>query len=172
MEKQYLYLLLSIFIFLNGVDYFDESIKQSIKSQELYKTKLEKQSLYKAKKSEIELLIQKQNEQFLKNRKLFFKKSKKGTIVFSEIQEQIQTIMKNIGGKITHLNSGIAIEGEGYRKYPISLSLTLIPEDLDDFFKHLHSNKKYLFVDDIHISKDAKEQQLRLKITMIGYQLK
>lgn len=172
MEKKYLYLLLSVFILLNGPAYFESNIKDAIKSQELYKTKIEKQSLYKMNKKEVEKLIEKQKQHFIENRKLFFKKIKKETIVFSEIQEQIQSMMRNVGGQIIQLNSGIAIETKWYKKYPISLSINVIPEDLDEFFKLLHKNKKYLFIDNIHISKDSRNQMLRLKITIIGYQLK
>ena len=172
MAKYYLYLLLSVFIFLNGTEYFHSNIKQTITRQETLKSKLKKQTLYESDKSKIESLIKEQKKLFIKNRELFFKKRKNETIVFSEIQEQIQHVMRNIGGKITQLSSGIAIDTTWYKKYPIALSVNLIPEDLDKFFKKINANKKYFFIDDIHISKDTRAQMLRLKITLIGYQLK
>jgi Tfp pilus assembly protein PilO len=172
MAKYYLYLLLSVFIFLNGIEYFHNTIKQTIIRQETLKSKLKKYALYESDKEKIELLIKEQRKLFAKNRKLFFKKSKNETIIFSEIQEQVQQIMHTIGGKITQLNSGVVVETKWYKKYPIALSIKLIPEDLDEFFKKINDNKKYFFIDDFHISNDTRAQMLRLKITLIGYQLK
>ncbi|CAA6819820.1 MAG: Unknown protein [uncultured Sulfurovum sp.] len=171
MSKYYLYLLLAFFIFLNGVNYFDVEIRKTIKQQELLKYKLQKQALYEANKKEVKLLISNQEKVFVKNRKLFFAKNKKETIIFSELQEQIQKLMKKIGGKVTRLNSGIVVEKEFYKKYPISLNVEVVPEDLDDFFEKIRANNKYLFIDSIHISKDMKKNMLRLNITIIGYQL-
>jgi len=172
MAKYYLYLLLSFFIFLNGVEYFNIEIKNSIKKQELLKYKLKKQLLYDAKKEEVQAIVYREQDIISKNKKLFFDKKKKETIVFSEIQEEIQATMKKIGGKITRLNSGIAIDTDFYKKYPIAVNLELIPEDLDDFFKRISKTKRYLFLDMIHISKDVRKNMLRLNFTIIGYQLK
>jgi len=80
--------------------------------------------------------------------------------------------MQRIGGKILQLNSGIVIEEAYYSKYPLSLNIELIPEDLDKFFKYMHENNKYLFVNDIHISKENKKKMLRVSVSIIGYQLK
>lgn len=172
MAKYYLYLLLSFFIFLNSVDYFDLEIKNSIKKQELLKYKLKKQTLYRAKKEEIQSLVKMQEQIILKNKKLFFNQNKKETIIFSEIQEQIQKVMKKIGGKIVRSNSGMVIETDLYKKYPISINLKLIPEDLDDFFKGIGDTKQYLFIEMIHISKDVRMNMLHLNLTIIGYQIK
>jgi len=172
MAKEYLYLLLSVFIFLNGVEYFEHNIEKVVKKQETIKYKLKKQALYKSNKKEVEKLIGEQKKLFIKNRELFFNKEIKETIVFSELQQNIQSVIKKIGGKPIHLNSGMVIDKKFYRKYPLALTLEVIPEDLENFFQELHHNKKYLFIDSIHISKNHKKQLLRLKITLIGYQLK
>jgi len=172
MAKYYLYILLSFFIILNGVTFFEKNIKKNILKEEHLKYKLKKQQLFNSHKVDIESILEKQNKIFVENRKLFFKKSRKETIVFSELQESIQLLMKGLGGKILHLNSGMAIDSELYKKYPLSLSLHLIPEDLDNFFENLYKSKKYLFVDSIHINVNSKKEFLNLKITVIGYQLK
>ena len=172
MAKYMLYLLLSILIFMNGKEYLDTQIKSSIKSQELLKFKLARQALYEKNRIQVESMTKSQKKIFLENRKLFFKKDIKSTIVFSDIQEQIQEIMRNIGGKIVQLNSGIVIDEKYYSKYPISLNIELIPEDLDKFFKYINENKKYLFINDIHISKDTRKNILRINTNIIGYQLK
>lgn len=172
MANYILYLLLAVFIFMNGTDYLDEHIKSSIKKQELLKFKLARQKLYEENRVEVQSMTEAQKKIFLENRKFFFKKDKKSTIVFSEIQEEIQKIMKPIAGKIIQLNSGIVIEEEYYSKYPLSLTIELIPEDLDKFFKYINENKKYLFMNDIHIAKEHRKKMLRIKISIIGYQLK
>ena len=171
MEKNYLYLLLGIFIFINGVGYFDEDIKQTIKQEELLKYKLKKQKLYDSHIEEIKRILDKQKIVFLKNREPFFAKNKKETIVFSEIQQHIQSIFKTLGGKITQLNSGVVIKNKFYKKYPITLNFEIIPEDLDDFFKKLYKTKKYLFIDSIHIFRNKRMRLLNIRITLIGYQL-
>lgn len=172
MANYMLYLLLSVFIFMNGTDYLDANIKSAIKSQELLKFKLARQALYEENRVEVNSMTETQKKIFLENRKFFFKKDKKPTIVFSDIQEQLQGIMQRIGGKILQLNSGIVIEEAYYAKYPLSLNIELIPEDLDKFFKYMHENNKYLFVNDIHISKENKKKMLRVSVSIIGYQLK
>jgi len=171
MEKHYLYLLLGVFIFINGVGYFDEDIKHTVKQEELLKYKLRKQELYDSHIEEIKKILAQQKMAFVKNREPFFAKEKKETIVFSEIQQSIQLIFKNIGGKIIQSNSGVVIKNEFYKKYPITLTLEVIPEDLDDFFKKLYKIKKYLFIDSIHISRNKRMRILSIRITLIGYQL-
>lgn len=171
MEKKYLYLLLGVFIFINGVGYFDEDIKHIVKQEELLKYKLKKQKLYDSNTEKIEKILAQQKIAFIKNRKPFFTKEKKGTIIFSEIQQNIQSIFNSLGGKITQLNSGVVIKNEFYRKYPITLNLEVIPEDLKDFFEQLYKMEKYLFIDSIHISRNKRMRILTIRITLIGYQL-
>ncbi len=171
MAKYYLYLLLGFFIFINGVGYFNEKIKDTLRQKELIKYKLKKQKLYNSNISKIEEILSNQQKIFLKNRELFFEKDKKETIVFSEMQQSIQTIFKDIGGKITQINTGIVIKNEFYKKYPIRLTLDIIPEDLDTFLKRLYKSKKYLFIDSIHIFANKRKNILNIKMTLIGYQL-
>lgn len=171
MAQYYLYLLLSIFIFINGVGYFDSEIKDTVKQEELLKYKLKKQKLYDSHIEEIEKILEEQKGKFLKNRELFFDKNKKETIIFSKIQQHIQSIFGNIGGKIIQINSGVVVKNNFYNKYPISLNFDIIPEDLDIFLKELHKIKKYLFIDSIHLYRDKRKRVLNVKITLIGFQL-
>ena len=172
MAKYYLYLLFSIFILLNGIEFFEKELTQSIKKNNLLFYKLEKQKLYSTRSKEVKEILNKQKSIFLNNSKFFFKKEKKETIIFSEIQSYLQSIAKSIDAKITQLQSGSVIDLKMYRKYPISLDLRLIPEDLDVFLKKLHQNKKYLFIDSLYIVAIKRENVLRVKVTLIGYQLK
>lgn len=172
MARYYLYMLLAIFILINGVDYFDSNIKHGIKQEELFKYKLKKQKLYDSHIDDIKKILEEQKIKFIENRKLFFDKDKKGTIIFSDIQNNIQSIFKDIGGKITQLNSGAIIKNDFYIKYPISLTFDIIPEDLNVFFKKLYLIKKYLFIDSIHIYGNKRKKVLNIKITLIGFQLK
>ena len=171
MAKYYLYLLLGFFIFINGVGYFNGKIKDTLRQKELIRYKLKKQKLYNSNISKIEEILSNQQKIFLKNRELFFEKDKKETIVFSEMQQSIQTIFKDIGGKITQINTGIVIKNEFYKKYPIRLTFDIIPEDLDIFLKRLYKSKKYLFIDSIHIFANKRKNILNIKMTLIGYQL-
>jgi Tfp pilus assembly protein PilO len=172
MAKYYLYLVLSLFIFINGVGYFEKEIKLELKKELLLKYKLQKQHLYASHISEVEFLLQSQEKIFLGSKELFFEKNKKETLIFSEIQKYIQGIAEEVDAKVKQLNTGIVVDKKFYRKYPINLNLTLIPEDLDFFFKNLYKSKKYLFVDSIQISTNKREGILHLKITLIGYQIK
>jgi len=172
MAKYYLYILLSLFIFINGVEYLEKEVKQEIKTESLLKYKLKKQELYASHINEVESILNTQEQIFINSKELFFKKNKKETIVFSEIQKYVQIVAKEVDAKIQQLNSGIVVDNKLYRKYPINLNLTLIPEDLDKFFKKLYKSKKYLFVDSIQISTNKRNGSLRLKITLIGYQIK
>jgi len=171
MSNYYLYLLLAVFIFMNGTTYFDDEIKKVVKSEELLKYKIKKQKLYDSNVEKTKLLLQKQEDGFLKNRELFFVKKRKETIVFSEIQQSIQSIFNNIGGKITQLNSEVVVKNEFYKKYPIRLTFEIIPEDLNRFFTKLYKIKEYLFIDSLHLYRDKRAKMIRVKITLIGFQL-
>jgi len=171
MVNYYLYLLMAIFIFINGVTYFDSEIKSVIKNEELLKQKIKKQKLYDSNIKEIKIILAKQKEVFVKNREPFFDKKKKETIVFSEIQQSIQTIFNNLGGKITQLNSGSVIKNEFYKKYNIALTFDIIPEDLEKFLTKLYKIEKYLFIDSLHLFRDKRAKTIRVRISLIGYQL-
>jgi hypothetical protein len=171
MVNSYLYLLLAIFIFLNGSAYFDNKIKDIVKNEELLKKKIKKQQLYDSHIKEIELILIQQKEVFAKNREYFFNKQKKETIIFSEIQQSIQSIFTNLAGKITQLNSGVVIKNRFYKKYPMTLIFEVIPEDLEDFFRKLYKTKKYLFIDSLHLYRDKRAKVIRVRISLIGYQL-
>jgi hypothetical protein len=171
MVNYYLYLLLAIFIFINGATYFDDKIKLIVKSEELLKYKIKKQELYDSNIKEIKLILDKQKEIFIKNREPFFSKKKKETIVFSEIQQSIQSIFNTLGGKITQLNSGVVLKNKFYNKYPITLTFEIIPEDLETFFSSLYKTKKYLFIDSLHLYRDKRAKVIRVRITLIGYQI-
>jgi len=172
MAKYYLYLLVSIFLFINGIEYFEDEIEKTVKKRSLLEYKLKKQNLYALHIDEVEAILNREEKILSKNRLKFFDKNQKETIVFSEIQNYLQGISKKVNGKIKLLNSGILIDNKLYRKYPIMLNLTLIPEDLDKFFKELYKTKKYLFIDSIQISVNKRELSLYLKITLMGYQIK
>ena len=171
MAKYYLYLLIAIFIFVNGTAYFNNEIKSTVKTEELLKQKIKKQKLYDSHIKEIKRILIKQKKAFLKNREPFFSKKKKETIVFSEIQQSIQAIFTNLGGKITQLNSGVVIKNKRYKKYPISLTLEIIPEDIELFFTRLYKTEKYLFIDSLHLYRDKRANIIRVHISLIGYQL-
>jgi len=172
MAKYYLYLLFAVFIFINGIGYFEEELKVEMKKQTLLHIKLDKQKLYYLHSKEIDSILTQQNQTIAKNSKLFFEKNKKETIVFSEIQSYVQSIAKSINGKINQLHSGTVMKTPMYIKYPISLDIELIPEDLDKFLKKLYSSKRYLFIDSIFVVANQREKILLLKITLLGYQLR
>ena len=171
MAKYYLYFLLSVFIYINVVGFFEENLKKNIQKETLLKYKLKKQELYASNIKVVESMLVHQKILLEKNKKFFFINKKKETIVFSEIEQEIQTLFKGIGGKITQLNSGVVIKTEWYKKYPISLTLFLVPEDLDKFLKKLYLNKKYLFLDSINIYRNSKKRMIELRINLLGYQL-
>jgi len=171
MANYYFYLLMAIFIFINGTTYFDDEIKTIVKSEELLKQKIKKQKLYDSHIKEIKLILNKQKESFSKNREPFFTKEKKETIVFSEIQQSIQSIFNGLGGKITQLNSGVILKNKFYNKYPMTLNFEIIPEDLESFFSKLYEQKKYLFIDSLHFYRDTKLKMIRVRITLVGYQI-
>jgi len=171
MVNYYFYLLMAIFISINGLDYFDSEIKDIVQSEELLKYKIKKQKLYDSHIKEIKVLLAQQKEIFTKNREPFFIKTKKETIIFSEIQQSIQLVFSNMGGKITQLNSGVVIKNKFYKKYPISLKFEIIPEDLENFFVKLYKTKKYLFIDSLHLYRDKRAKMINVRITLIGYQL-
>ena len=171
MANYYFYLLIAIFISINGLDYFDNEIKSLVQSEELLKSKIKKQKLYDSHIKEIKVLLTQQKKIFEKNREPFFMKTKKETIVFSEMQQSVQSVFSTMGGKITQLNSGVVIKNKFYKKYPISLNFEIIPEDLENFFSNLYETKKYLFIDSLHLYRDKRAKMLSVRITLIGYQL-
>jgi len=172
MAKYYLYTLFSVFILLNGVDFFEKSLKSTIKKQALLEYKIEKQKLYEGNKEEVEEILLEQKKVFMKNSKLFFTKEKKETIVFSEIQSYIQLIAKSVDARIIQLQSGSVVETKMYRKYPISVNLKLIPEDINLFLRMLYEGDKYLFIDSVYVVAIPRERVLRIQITLAGYQIK
>ena len=172
MAKYYLYILFAIFILLNGVEYFKNELKYNIKQQSLIKYKIQKQKLYSSHIKEVNKILKEQKSILMKNKKFFFKKDKKETLIFSSIQRYLQSISKSINGEISQLQSGSVIDLKDYRRYPISLDLRIIPEDLDKFLKKLYLWNKYLFIDSIYIVALQRERRLRVKITLVGYQLK
>jgi hypothetical protein len=162
---------MAVFIFINGTTYFDDKIKSIVKSENLLEYKIKKQELYDSNIKEIKLILDKQKEVSIKNREPFFTKKKKETIVFSEIQQSIQSIFNTLGGKITQLNSGVVLKNKFYNKYPITLTFEIIPEDLEAFFSNLYQTKKYLFIDSLHLYRDKRAKMIRVRITLIGYQI-
>jgi hypothetical protein len=162
---------MALFIFMNASSYFDTEIKTAIKKQDLLKYKLRKQQLYDANVEEIKSILVKQKRILIKNREPFFINKKKETIVFSEIQQSVQGLFKDIGGKINQLNSGVVIKNKFYKKYPITVNFELIPEDLAKFFTKLYKTKKYLFIDSLHLYRDKRAKMISVRITLIGYQL-
>jgi len=64
MANYMLYLLLSVFIFMNGTDYLDANIKSAIKSQELLKFKLARQALYEENRVEVNSMTETQKKYF------------------------------------------------------------------------------------------------------------
>ena len=172
MAKYYLYILFSIFILLNGVNFFEQKLKNALTRNASLLYKLEKQKLYATQKKEVEKIVLHQKKIFLKNRKYFFSKEKKETIIFSEIQTYIQSVAKSIDAKVNLIQSASVVDSKMYRTYPISLNLKLIPEDLDIFLKKLYQGKKYLFINSIYVIRIQRERILRVQITLSGYQLK
>jgi len=171
MAKYYLYFLFSIFIFINIVGNLEKNIIEVVKKEENIKYRLKKQKLYASNIKLIEKMLEKQKSLLDRNKKPFFLKKTKETIVFSEIEQNIQNVFKKLGGKITQLNSGVVIKNKFYKKYPINLTLFLIPEDLHVFLKKLYLNDKYIFIDAISIYRDRKKKMIEVRVRLIGYQL-
>jgi len=172
MAKYYLYVLVSLFILLNVVDYIQKELKQTIKQHTLLEYKIAKQKLYSSHTQEVKNILNEQKKILEQNEKFFFKKDKKETLIFSEIQKYLQSISKSIDGEITKLQSGSVIDFKEYKRYPITLDVRLIPEDLNIFLKNIYSWNKYLYIDSIFIYTLQIENRLRVKITLVGYQLK
>ena len=172
MAKDYLYLLVAIFILINVVPFLEEEIYQDMKDQNLVKHKISKQNLYSSHTDEVLLILKEQDKVMSTNAKFFFDKKKKQTLVYTDIQNFLQSTVKKSYGKIVKLDTGIVIEKEDYKKYLISLNLKVIPEDLDVFFKNLLQSKYYLLIDSLYISRLPREKSLMVQLTLIGYQLK
>ena len=172
MAKYLLYLLLAVFILINGLNYFKSEISHTLKLERLVKYKIKKRELYESKGKEI-LSLLKNNEKILnKNKELFFSKKQKETIVYSKIQALLQKVVKKSFAKILKSNTGIVIDKKNYKKYTISLRVEVVPEYLDKFFKELYKQKYYFSVDSIYISRFTKNQTLLLQLVLVGYQLK
>lgn len=172
MAKYYLYTLLAIYIFLNGVSYFEKELEKSLKKRTLLMYKLEKQKLFMTHKKEVNNILDIQKSIFSKNSEYFFEKLTKETIVFSEIQSFIQKVSKSIDGRIVRLQSGVVRDLASYRKYPISLDMQVIPEDINRFFQELYKNKKYLHIKSLYLVPVPRERAVLIKVTLIGYQIK
>lgn len=172
MAKDYLYFLVAIFILINVLPYFEKEIYQNIKDQNLVEHKISKQNLYSSHTDEVRLILKEQEKVVSHNAKFFFDKKKKQTLIYTDIQNFLQSTVKKSYGRIVKLDTGVVIEKEDYKKYLISLNLKLIPEDLDLFFKNLLQSKYYLLIDSLYISRLPREQSLMVQLTLIGYQLK
>jgi len=172
MAKDYLYLLIAIFILINVVPFLQDEIHQGIKNQSLVEHKISKQDLYSSHTDEVRLILREQEEVIASNGKLFFDKKKKQTLVYTDIQNFLQSTAKKSHAKVTKLDTGVVIDKKDYKKYVISLNLKIIPEDLDVFFTNLLTSNYYLFIDSLYLTRLPREQSLMLQLTLIGYQLK
>ena len=172
MAKYFLYLLLSFFIFINGLAYFEYEIKHILKQDRVILHKLAKKKLYEGKSQEVLTLLEEQKKIFSTNKMLFFTKDQKETIIYSQIQTLLQGIARKIDAKIVNLNTGVVVNKEHYKKYLISLKLELIPEEIDSFFKQLSEAKHYYLIDSLYLARLPRKGTLLLQLTLIGYQLK
>jgi len=172
MAKYFLYLLLSFFILINGLNYFEDEIKNIIKKDRLLKYKLAKKKLYEEHTSEVLSILNSQKKILSDNKKVFFDKDKKETMIYSKIQSFLQTIADKIDAKIIKLDTGTVIDKKDYRKYLISLKVELIPEEISDFFKELSLSKEYYMIDSLYIARLPRKGKLMLQLTLVGYQLK
>ena len=172
MAKYFLYLLLSFFILLNGLTYFKDEIKHILKKDRLLTYKLAKKKLYEEHSEEVLSILESQKDVLIKNKTLFFNKSKKETIVYSKIQTFLQEITDKVDAKIIKLDTGTVISKKYYKKYLISLKIELIPEDINRFFKLLSLSEHYYLVDSVYLARLPQKGSLLLQLTLIGYQLK
>ena len=172
MAKYFLYLLLSFFILLNGLTYFEDEVKYILKKDRLLTHKLAKKKLYEEHSEEVLSILESQKNILSKNKTLFFDKNKKETIVYSKIQTLLQGIAHKIDAKIIKLDTGTVISKEYYKKYLISLKIELIPEDMNTFFKLLSLSEHYYLIDSLYIARLSRKGSLLLQLTLIGYQLK
>ena len=172
MAKYFLYLLLSFFILLNGLAYFEDEVKHILKKDRLLTYKLAKKKLYEEHSEEVLSILEGQKKILSKNKTLFFDKNKKETIVYSKIQTLLQGIAQKIDAKIIKLDTGIAINKKYYKKYLISLKIELIPEDMNKFFKLLSLSEHYYLIDSLYIARLSRKGRLLLQLTLVGYQLK
>ena len=172
MAKYLLYLLLSFFILINGLTYFEDEVKNILKKDRLLIHKLAKKKLYEEHSEDVLHILEKHKKTLLENKKLFFNKNKKETIVYSQIQTLLQGIAKKIDAKIVKLDTGTVINKKDYKKYLISLRIELIPEDMNKFFKYLSKSEHYYLVDSLYLARLPRKRVLLLQLTLIGYQLK
>jgi len=172
MAKYFLYLLLSFFILLNGLVYFENEVKHILKKDRLLTHKLAKKKLYEEHSEEVLSILEGQKKILAKNQTLFFDKDKKETIVYSKIQTLLQGIARKIDAKIIKLDTGTVVSKKHYKKYLISLKIELIPEDMNLFFKHLSLSEHYYLIDSLYIARLPRKGKLLLQLTLVGYQLK
>ncbi len=172
MAKYFLYLLLSFFILLNGLAYFEDEVKHILKQDRLLMHKLAKKKLYEEHSEEVLSILKSQKKILSDNKILFFDKNKKETIVYSKIQTLLQGIARKIDAKIIKLDTGTVISKKHYKKYLISLKIELIPEDMNRFFKYLSSSEHYYLIDSLYIARLSRKGRLLLQLTLVGYQLK
>lgn len=172
MAKYFLYLLLSFFILFNGLNYFENEIKDILKKDRLLIYKLAKKELYEEHSEEVLSILDSQNKILVNNKKVFFDKNKKETMIYSKIQSFLQGITDKIDAKIIKLDTGTVINKKDYRKYLISLRVELIPEDISNFFKELSLSNEYYMIDSLYITRLPRKRELMLQLTLVGYQLK
>ncbi len=172
MAKYLLYLLLAIFILINGLSYLKSEILYTLKLEKLIQYKIKKRELYESKGKEILSLLKTNEEILKKNQMLFFDKKEKDTIIYSKIQALLQEISKKSSAKIIKVDTGVVVDKINYKKYTISLRIEIVPEYIDIFFKELYKQKYYFSVDSIYITRLARKQTLLLQLALVGYQLK
>jgi len=172
MAKSYLYILFSVFIFLNVIESLNTNVREGLERYSEELLKIEKQKLYKLQKKDVIEMLEHQEKKIIENKTFFFNPEMKETLIFSKIQSYIQSSVKQIGGKIIHLNTGTVVKKNGYRKYLISLEVKCIPEDLNKLFKKFNEWEKYLFIDAIYIVTVPSIRGLKVELTLIGYQIK
>lgn len=172
MAKYFLYLLLSFLILINGLNYFEDEIKNTLKKDKLLKHKLAKKRLYEEHSKEVLSLLDSKKKILSDNRKVFFDKDKKETMIYSKIQSFLQSVANKIDAKIIKLDTGTVVDERDYRKYLISLKIELIPEDISIFFKELSLSNEYYMIDSLYLARLPRKGKLMLQLTLVGYQLK
>jgi hypothetical protein len=172
MAKYYLYFLFSIFLFLNVVDGLSSQLKESLSNYSHIRYKQKKENLYNANKEGVLLLIKNQAKELSNNKIFFFPSNEKETLIFSKLQRNLQSMAREIQAKITHINSATVEEHPYYRKYPISIEIKCIPEDLERLLKKIAESKEYLFIDSLYVVTVPRIRGLNVKMTLIGYQIK
>ena len=172
MAKYFLYLLLSFFILINGLAYFEEEVKHILKKDRLLRHKLVKKKLYEKNSETVLSILEGQEKILFDNKTLFFDKNQKETIIYSKIQTLLQGIARKIDAKIIKLDTGTVINKKHYKKYLISLKIELIPEDMNRFFKQLSLSEHYYLIDSLYVARLPRKEKLLLQLTLVGYQLK